>query len=145
MLGVGDALRADPRVFVYGEDVGGKYGNAFLLLRPLLKEFGDRIRNSPLAEGRGARRVRRRRAGGPAADRRNAVQRLRRHRLQSAREQRRQDSLPLGRRSADGGAHAVGRPAPRRPVSQPEHRAVVLSHARPEDRRALHARKTRAR
>jgi 2-oxoisovalerate dehydrogenase E1 component len=51
MLGVGDALRADPRVFVYGEDVGGNYGNAFLLLRPLLKEFGDRIINSPLAEG----------------------------------------------------------------------------------------------
>ena len=51
MLGVGDALRADPRVFVYGEDVGGSYGNAFLLLRPLLKEFGDRIINSPIAEG----------------------------------------------------------------------------------------------
>ena len=51
MLGVGDALRSDPRVFVYGEDVGGHYGNAFLLLRPLLKEFGGRIRNSPLAEG----------------------------------------------------------------------------------------------
>jgi 2-oxoisovalerate dehydrogenase E1 component len=51
MLGVGDALRADPRVFLYGQDVGGRYGNAFLLLRPLLKEFGDRIINSPLAEG----------------------------------------------------------------------------------------------
>ena len=51
MLGVGDALRADPRVFVYGEDVGGAYGNAFLLLRPLLKEFGDRLINSPIAEG----------------------------------------------------------------------------------------------
>jgi pyruvate/2-oxoglutarate/acetoin dehydrogenase E1 component len=51
MLGIGDALRADPRVFVYGEDVGGQYGNAFLLLRPLLKEFGDRLINSPLAEG----------------------------------------------------------------------------------------------
>jgi len=51
MLGVGDALRADPRVFVYGEDVGGAYGNAFLLLRPLLAEFGDRILNSPIAEG----------------------------------------------------------------------------------------------
>ncbi len=51
MLGIGDALRADPRVFLYGEDVGGRYGNAFLLLRPLLKEFGDRIINSPLAEG----------------------------------------------------------------------------------------------
>src|SRR3954469_3862933 len=51
MLGIGDALRGDPRVFVYGEDVGGAYGNAFLLLRPLLKEFGDRLINSPLAEG----------------------------------------------------------------------------------------------
>jgi 2-oxoisovalerate dehydrogenase E1 component len=51
MTGVGDALRADPNVFVIGEDVGGAYGNAFLLLRPLLKEFGARILNSPLAEG----------------------------------------------------------------------------------------------
>jgi 2-oxoisovalerate dehydrogenase E1 component len=51
MLGIGDALRADPRVFVYGQDVGGNYGNAFLLLRPLLNDFGDRIINSPLAEG----------------------------------------------------------------------------------------------
>ena len=51
MFGLRDALRADRRVFVYGEDVGGAYGNAFLLLRPLLEEFGDRILNSPLAEG----------------------------------------------------------------------------------------------
>ena len=51
MLGVRDALRADPRVFVYGEDVGGAYGNAFLLLRPLLAEFGTRLVNSPLSEG----------------------------------------------------------------------------------------------
>jgi 2-oxoisovalerate dehydrogenase E1 component len=50
-LGIGDALRGDPRVFVYGEDVGGTYGNAFLLLRPLLEQFGDRILNSILAEG----------------------------------------------------------------------------------------------
>jgi 2-oxoisovalerate dehydrogenase E1 component len=50
-LALGEALRADPRVFVYGEDVGGQYGNAFLLLRPLLQTHGDRIINSPLAEG----------------------------------------------------------------------------------------------
>ena len=50
-IGVADALRADPRVFVYGEDVGGRYGNSFLMLKPLLDEFGDRILNSPLAEG----------------------------------------------------------------------------------------------
>jgi 2-oxoisovalerate dehydrogenase E1 component beta subunit len=51
MQGVGDALAADDRAFVFGEDVGGNYGNAFLLLRPLLKDYGDRILNSPLAEG----------------------------------------------------------------------------------------------
>lgn len=51
MLGVGDALKADNRTFVFGEDCGGQYGNAFLLLRPLLKEYGDRILNAPLAEG----------------------------------------------------------------------------------------------
>ena len=51
MLGIRDALRTDPRVFVFGEDVGGAYGNAFLLLRPLLAEFADRIVNSTLAEG----------------------------------------------------------------------------------------------
>ena len=50
-LGIRDALAADPRVFVFGEDVGGAYGNAFLLLRPLLADFGSRIVNSPLAEG----------------------------------------------------------------------------------------------
>jgi len=50
MLGVGDALRADPSVFVFGEDVGGQYGNAFLLLRPLLDEFADRIINAPISE-----------------------------------------------------------------------------------------------
>jgi 2-oxoisovalerate dehydrogenase E1 component len=50
-LGIRDALSGDPRVFVYGQDVGRPYGNAFLLLRPLLDEFGDRIINSPLAEG----------------------------------------------------------------------------------------------
>jgi 2-oxoisovalerate dehydrogenase E1 component beta subunit len=49
--GLRDVLAADDRVFIFGEDVGGAYGNAFLLLRPLLKEFGNRIVNSPLAEG----------------------------------------------------------------------------------------------
>ncbi len=51
MRGVEDALAGDPRVFVFGEDVGGRYGNAFLLLRPLLERFGERILNSTLAEG----------------------------------------------------------------------------------------------
>ena len=50
-MAIGDALRSDPRVFVFGEDVGRPYGNAFMLLKPLLAEFGDRILNSPLCEG----------------------------------------------------------------------------------------------
>ncbi len=50
-LAVADALERDPRVFVYGQDVGGSYGNAFLLLKPLLERYGARIVNSPLAEG----------------------------------------------------------------------------------------------
>jgi 2-oxoisovalerate dehydrogenase E1 component len=50
MIGIRDALDSDPRVFLYGEDIGGKYGNAFLLLRPLLEQYGDRILNSPLSE-----------------------------------------------------------------------------------------------
>jgi 2-oxoisovalerate dehydrogenase E1 component len=49
-MGVEDALESDARVFIYGEDVGGRYGNAFLLLRPLLDRFADRIVNSPLSE-----------------------------------------------------------------------------------------------
>ncbi|MCL4170967.1 UNVERIFIED_CONTAM: hypothetical protein GTU68_039327, partial [Idotea baltica] len=43
-------LSEDERVFIYGEDVGGSYGNAFLLLRPLLEAHGHRILNSPLSE-----------------------------------------------------------------------------------------------
>jgi 2-oxoisovalerate dehydrogenase E1 component len=50
-LGLRDVLQEDRRVFIYGQDVGGRYGNAFLLLRPLLERFGDRILNAPLAEG----------------------------------------------------------------------------------------------
>lgn len=51
LLGVGDALQRDPDAFVYGQDVGAPYGNAFLLLRPLLADFESRIVNSTLAEG----------------------------------------------------------------------------------------------
>jgi 2-oxoisovalerate dehydrogenase E1 component beta subunit len=51
MLGVRDALAGHAEAFVYGQDVGGRYGNAFLLLRPLLDEFGPRILNAPLCEG----------------------------------------------------------------------------------------------
>lgn len=45
-----DAMRADPRVFLMGEDVGG-YGGAFAVSNGLLEEFGrERILDAPLSE-----------------------------------------------------------------------------------------------
>ncbi|HJU83583.1 MAG TPA: alpha-ketoacid dehydrogenase subunit beta, partial [Holophagaceae bacterium] len=45
-----DALLADPRVFLMGEDVG-RYGGSFAVSKGLLQEFGpDRIRDTPLSE-----------------------------------------------------------------------------------------------
>jgi pyruvate dehydrogenase E1 component beta subunit len=45
-----DAMRADPRVFLMGEDVG-HYGGCFAVSRGLLEEFGpERIRDTPLSE-----------------------------------------------------------------------------------------------
>lgn len=45
-----EEMERDPSVFILGEDVGGRYGNAFVILRSLLGRFGDRILNTPLAE-----------------------------------------------------------------------------------------------
>ncbi len=48
--GLRDALRADERVFLMGEDVG-MYGGSFGVSRDLLGEFGpERIRDTPLSE-----------------------------------------------------------------------------------------------
>jgi pyruvate dehydrogenase E1 component beta subunit len=45
-----DALRADPRCFVMGEDVG-KYGGCYAVTKGLLEEFGPlRVRDTPLSE-----------------------------------------------------------------------------------------------
>ncbi|WP_396201367.1 alpha-ketoacid dehydrogenase subunit beta [Gemmatimonas sp.] len=45
-----DAMLADPRVFMLGEDIG-KYGGTYAVSKGLLEEFGpDRIRDTPLAE-----------------------------------------------------------------------------------------------
>jgi 2-oxoisovalerate dehydrogenase E1 component len=46
-----EAMERDPRVFVLGEDVGGRYGGAFGVTRGLAKQFGpERCLNAPLAE-----------------------------------------------------------------------------------------------
>jgi pyruvate/2-oxoglutarate/acetoin dehydrogenase E1 component len=45
-----EAMHADPRVFLMGEDVG-KYGGCFAVSKGLLDEFGEgRIRDAPLSE-----------------------------------------------------------------------------------------------
>jgi pyruvate dehydrogenase E1 component beta subunit len=45
-----DALQADPRVFLMGEDVG-RYGGTYAVSKGLLEEFGpERIRDTPLSE-----------------------------------------------------------------------------------------------
>lgn len=48
--GIRDALIADPRCFVMGEDVG-RYGGCYAVTKGLLEEFGpERIVDAPLAE-----------------------------------------------------------------------------------------------
>jgi pyruvate/2-oxoglutarate/acetoin dehydrogenase E1 component len=45
-----EALAADPRVFLMGEDVG-RYGGCYAVSKALLEEFGpERIRDTPLSE-----------------------------------------------------------------------------------------------
>src|SRR5574342_1370703 len=45
-----DAMRADPRVFLMGEEVG-RYGGAYAVSLGLLDEFGpERVRDTPLCE-----------------------------------------------------------------------------------------------
>lgn len=48
--GLREALLADPRVFLVGEDVG-RYGGTYAVSKGLLEEFGEaRIRDAPLSE-----------------------------------------------------------------------------------------------
>lgn len=48
--GLREAMRADERVFVLGEDVGA-FGGAFKVTEGLLEEFGaERVRDTPIAE-----------------------------------------------------------------------------------------------
>lgn len=49
-LAISEAMHADQRVFLMGEDVG-RYGGCYAVSKGLLEEFGeDRIRDTPLSE-----------------------------------------------------------------------------------------------
>src|ERR671932_259496 len=43
-------LRDDPRVFIYGQDVGGTFGGAFKATKGLAREFPGRVLNTPISE-----------------------------------------------------------------------------------------------
>jgi 2-oxoisovalerate dehydrogenase E1 component beta subunit len=49
--GLLEVLDALPHAIVLGEDVAPPYGNAFLLMKPLLEKHGERLLNTPIAEG----------------------------------------------------------------------------------------------
>jgi 2-oxoisovalerate dehydrogenase E1 component len=116
--GIREALQADERVFLMGEDVGA-YGGCFAVTMGLLDEFGpERIRDTPLSEstfvgaGIGAAMA------GHAPDRRDHDVQLQPARARPDREQRR-----------DAAAH-VGRPVQRAP-RDPHHRRCGAPARRP--------------
>ena len=43
-------LREDERVFIYGQDVRGKFGGAFKATKGLAEEFPGRVLNTPISE-----------------------------------------------------------------------------------------------
>src|SRR4030095_10404054 len=43
-------LREDKRVFIYGQDVSGKFGGAFKATKGLAAEFPNRVLNTPISE-----------------------------------------------------------------------------------------------
>ena len=49
-LALGDALAADPRVFIYGQDIAGDFGGAFKATKGLAARFPGRVLNSPISE-----------------------------------------------------------------------------------------------
>lgn len=49
--GLLEVLQEVPEAFLLGEDLAPPYANAFLLLKPLVEKYGDRIINTPIAEG----------------------------------------------------------------------------------------------
>src|SRR5205823_352923 len=43
-------LRDDDRVFIYGQDIGGKFGGAFKATKGLAEQFPGRVLNTPISE-----------------------------------------------------------------------------------------------
>jgi pyruvate dehydrogenase E1 component beta subunit/2-oxoisovalerate dehydrogenase E1 component beta subunit len=47
---LGDALRVDPRVFIYGQDIAGSFGGAFKATKGLSELHPERVINAPISE-----------------------------------------------------------------------------------------------
>ena len=43
-------LREDDRVFIYGQDIAGKFGGAFKATKGLAEQFPGRVLNTPISE-----------------------------------------------------------------------------------------------
>jgi len=110
------ALRDDPRVFIYGQDVGA-FGGAFKATKNLAKEFPGRVlmRRFRRRNGRPGRRRGNRRN---AADHRNAVRGFCHRRLQSNRQPGRDIFLAHECSVPDHRSPSVRRHVRRRTVSQ---------------------------
>ncbi len=49
-LALADSLAADPRVFLYGQDIAGPFGGAFKATKGLSERFPGRVINAPISE-----------------------------------------------------------------------------------------------
>jgi pyruvate/2-oxoglutarate/acetoin dehydrogenase E1 component len=49
-LAMGDSMENDPRVFIYGQDIGAPFGGAFKATKGLGERFPERVINSPISE-----------------------------------------------------------------------------------------------
>ena len=127
-----DALLADPRVFLMGEDVG-RYGGCYAVTKGLLDEFGEERHPRHAAVRERLRRRRHRRGDGRhAADRRDHDGQFQPAGARPDRQQRRHDPAHVGRpvRGAAGDPHGDRRRAAARGAALAQPRRLVRPHPR---------------
>ena len=137
-----DALRADARVFLMGEDVG-RYGGCFAVSQGPARGVRPGAHPRHAAVGVGLRRRRhRRRARRHAADRRDHDGQLQPARARPDREQRRHAPAHVGRpvQRAARDPHDDRRRPPARRAALAQPRGLVRAHPGPQGARAGDAR-----
>ena len=132
-----DAMRADERVFVLGEDVAE--GGPYTATAGLAEEFGDRARDQHADQRSGDHRRRDRSSPvGHASGARDHVHRLHHARARPARQRRREGAFHVRRPAdrADGVAHPGRRRLSRRGAALAEPGELAHARARPQGRDA---------